>query len=79
MTQESNKRTGTCRISSARMHVPDVTKLDARLHNGKRTNLLKWPIFRLTKLVFFRARALLEIKNCNGSWNLNIENYIRGK
>ena len=29
-------------------------------HNGKRANLLKWPIFLLTKLVFFRARALLK-------------------
>ena len=28
-------------------------------HNGKRADLLNWPIIRLTKLVFFGARAML--------------------
>ena len=30
-------------------------------HKGKQmADLLNWPIFRLTKLVFFRARAMLK-------------------
>ena len=28
-------------------------------HNGKRADLINWPIIRLKKFVFFRARAML--------------------
>ena len=49
------------------------TKLDARLARRQKRRFIKlnWPIFRLTKLVFFSARAMLNEYSHVTAQNLN--------